>query len=266
MDEDGAEDNPGSKELANILSKISTKSNVGDIGLRLGYLLPEINKVKSAVGIEILVPSSSLFQGKKPLSKPVLKELLTGAVTNLDDMVVVFKEMRIVAMRPSYGSDGHLGVGGFFQLKIPLFSDRFDFWSIARFTHYLPRTQFRFLPMKASSPAEFEIKVHPGSIVHLIHGLDWHLGKWTVQAGYDFYTQYKESISRIVNLPEWTVATSLSDAERPDAIQHKLFGSVSYRFPGQSTDVQVTLGGDTTVGHAGIGRGYTAMINVGAYF
>lgn len=257
-----------SKDLEKVLKDVPVKPYMGDMGLRLSYVFPTLNGIESAVGAELLLPTSSLLYARNALSNPQLKPTLTANVGSEADIVTLFNELKLVSMRPSFGSEGHMGIGGFFQLKFPLFCEGFDFWNVTRFNYYLPRAQFRFIPIDNDAPSEFEVKLFPGAIAHVVMGLDLHVGKWLFQGGYDFYAQNKEYIAGTLNRPEWASAAKAkySLAEKPFAVQHKLFGSVGYCFDSGDTKVEVTLGLDATVAQSGIGRGYTGMINVGVLF
>jgi len=260
---------PATEELKKVLTTIPAKIAPGDLAMKFSYLLPEYNGIKSALGAELIVPISSFFNSTKPLVLPQLKDVLTGNLTSKQDMADLFKEVQLVAMRPSFGSEGHAGIGGFFNIKCPLFREGFDFWSIVRFTYYLPKNQYRFIPIGGSgkSPAEFEVRVVPGTISQIVMGLDWKPGNWLVQGGYDFYMQNKEFIGRSVRLPQQpSDVLRPEDAERTRAIQHKIFGSIGYLIDNPSATMRITLGVDGTIGHSGIGKGYAGTLGFGLLF
>lgn len=106
-------------------------------------------------------------------------------------------------------------------------------------------------------PKSVNVRVHPGVMLYGNAALTFNANRVEAVLGGDFWYQTKETIyCDNKNL-------QIAKGARPSAQQMKLFGRFLAYFPERNYDLRAGLSLDVTLQNKGIGRDYTASINVG---
>lgn len=266
----------GLTESKKRFTHIGSKGGLSDARLRVTWKKTWDNKVQLAVGPELIVPLSALFNRERPLLNSY--KILTTDITplSLDELLT---EVRQLGLRPNLGNEGHWGYGAYSSLKLPIHATPFELWAMLRYTFFAPAQHFRFIPVANAAPAEFYVHNNPGSIFQSRIGIDYALGKAKLSLGYDFFMQQRESIFKqqnfsqiasefltqqgIVITPDEVQPTF---AERPRALQHSLCAQAGYTFDCGRVAITPLCGGELSLGSQSMGKNYSVMLGLGVSF
>jgi hypothetical protein len=259
---------------------------LGDTRLKVGYKLFNSDKIKLALGVNGILPTSRFF--RKDPSTVIKTKAGDKRQQLLDDLLDV---NRYLMIEPRLGT-GHWGLGLFADTRIALIKDTLDIWGRVSYDHLFDGKENRFMPsnkklqvrdlsnLLASDtvPSDFPIAdafpqlvnatVSPGDIFNTTVGLDYKFCKnWKIGVGYDFYMQQAEKIRRISADPNVdTSLLAIDDAIASRVIQHKIFGDIGYTKKGRSIDLNFSVGGDMTVARQNVARDWTVFAKVGIKF
>lgn len=239
-------DDKGSLSTTEIKKKfedISYKFGFGDPRLQLGYSMINTKHLQTALGIQCIPPLSALTE--KSIKIPENEDLsLLGEIERINR----------ISKKPILGSNGHWGLGGFFEVKVPLSGAPIDIFAKISFDRILAKEMVRDVPIDGEVfPRLLIIESEPGNITHLLCGAHGHYREWHVGLGYDFYKQEKETLCFACNT-EGKENANLSRASQPECFHHSLFSSIDYRWSKENAEsISCGLSGSVSFKEKGIG-------------
>lgn len=268
-------------------SALRTKIGLGDTRVRAGYNIIKHCRLKSALGLEAILPTSEFFTDKPNRDLIITSKPGDDRKQLMTDLLNVGKEIMI---DPKLGI-GHWGLGAFWELICTVVRDKLDMWAKISFDYLFSGNEHRFLPsnktislldfadleIDGTIPADFPIcdlfpylaNVHlePGHIFNVTMGLNWYITKrWKFVTGYDLYYQQAEVIGD-VDVDEIDPDTLvIGDLNVGGLVQHKLFGGIEYLKRGRHRDWIFGVGGDLTCSSHGAARDWTVQAKVGVTF
>jgi hypothetical protein len=266
---------------------VRMRFGLGDTRLRAGYKIFDSDRLKTAVGLEAILPTSRIFE--KSSNRVISTKPGDTRKKFIEDLMNLSKHIMI---NPRLGT-GHWGFGGFFDWRFSIIPRKLDIWGRFSYDHFLPRNEYRFMPtakpinltdvgelfmtgkvsddfpLDSVFPALVKGRVHPGDIFNATLGLDWRFGKkknWKFGISYDYYLQQGEKIKDLdssgINLSEVFVKESLASK----MVQHKICGDISYTKKGRHIDWNFGVGGDTTFSSQAGPRDWTIFGKIGIKF
>lgn len=108
-------------------------------------------------------------------------------------------------------------------------------------------------------PYVISTKVQPGLLVKYRAEMQLDFCWVRLVGGYDFWSQQQEKISIACPFQQ---KVDLCRGIKPAAYQHKLYGMVDFQFPCGQMDLRLGLRGAGTVASRGIGKDFTAAVDI----
>ncbi len=200
------------------------------------------------------------------------------------------------------GNNGHLGIGAYIRGKTKLSSfikapwaQRITFTNRISVEFLAPANEKRFFINKINEKEfernfedndksvenltfleqkfiekfflrAFDTKIRPGIIFRWTSKAHYQGRKWGWNLGSDLWVQDKETFRSIKTSDKILNQINITKAKAPLARQHKIFGSIVYKFNRPRRTWFISLNGDGTYSNRGIGSSFALSLNVEASF
>ncbi len=272
------------------------RAGMGDTRVKIGLNALNAKKIQTDVGLECIIPTSRSTRKFLPETSDAP---LTDDATVFDLTTNGLLTVRDYLLNPELGNGGHFGLGFFLESKINLFSNLVELITRASFDKFFAADEQRLMLQKKTLtagsllldpripgntdalaqslvvdfakqyliPFPYHVSIEPGGIFNGIMILHIPYKKWDLRYGYDFYFQQAERFKQIYASQD---VLPLLDSERAHlgtVIQHKISSETTYRIKNfNNINLDIGLGGDTTISAHNIGKDWTIYLKFASEF
>ena len=264
---------------------------LGDTSLKLGLNTINAKNIQMNLGIEGILPTSTIFN--KPKHDISIENI--SDISGIDDlqnsMLDFVRSIRDYLIYPKFGNNGHFGFGGYLETKADVFDQSIQIWSRIAFNVLFAANEDRLFmytqtltpedvdpddkPEEVVNdqaysylkqyvfPSSYNVKVSPGVILNFVLAACKKFSKFNVTLGYDLYAQQKERFEKTNNSNVLLNGLNISGAQAPSAIQHKIFFEIMKE---RDSYLNFGVGGDVTFASKGIGKDWTIYFKLDFLF